>query len=76
MSTCEFTVKSKVAVNRFVKNDEMASHLDETYWRNNKVDRRFEAHANQAEATAGDVGLLGDHMAEVWEYTRSMYAAA
>jgi len=55
--------------NRFVKNDELASHLDETYWRNDKVDKRFEAHANQAEATAGDVELLGDHMSEVWEYT-------
>ena len=52
-----------------MKNDELASHLDETYWRNNKVDKRFEAHANQAEAIAGDVELLGDHMSEVWEYT-------
>jgi len=57
----------------FVKNEELASHLDETYWRNDKVDKRFEAHANQAEATAGDVELLGDHMAEVWEYTGSIY---
>ena len=58
---------------RFVKNDELASHLDETYWRSNKVDKRFEAHANQAEATACDVELLGDHMSEVWEYTGGIY---
>ena len=50
---------------RFVKNDE----LDQNYWRNNKVDKHFEAHADRAEATAGDVELLGDHVAKVWEYT-------
>ena len=58
---------------KFVKNDELAVHLDETHWRNNKVDKRFEAHAKQAEATACDVELLGDHIAAVWEYTGSIY---
>ena len=37
------------------------------------MDKRFEAHANQAEATAGDVELLGDHMREAWEYTGGIY---
>ena len=58
---------------RFVQNDELASHLDETYWHNDKVDKRFEAHAKQATATAGDVELLGNHMSELWDYTGGIY---